>query len=87
MTHLIHGHSKSNVRSFKENASPNGHIFKYLEYLDKLDLSEGQKIELLTTLQNILKNFVDRAFGHDAVQMICAQRSSCSDQNKETILE
>ena len=44
---------------------------KYLPHLDRFDLSEHQKVELLRAVWQIMQSFVDRAFGDDPVQQVC----------------
>ncbi|MEN8129340.1 MAG: hypothetical protein ABFS45_03925 [Pseudomonadota bacterium] len=42
---------------------------KYREHLDEFDLSEEQQNELLETLWNIMRTFVEIGFGLDSVQI------------------
>lgn len=41
----------------------------YLHHLAHLDLPLEAKIEMLGVLQEIMRSFVDRAFGDDPVQL------------------
>ncbi|MEX0957589.1 MAG: hypothetical protein WDZ83_20535 [Rhizobiaceae bacterium] len=41
---------------------------KYRHHVDRFDLPEEQKKELLKAVWRIMQNFVDRAFGDDPVQ-------------------
>ena len=41
---------------------------KYRRYVDRFDLTEAQKAELIHTVWSIMESFVDRAFGIDSVQ-------------------
>ena len=43
---------------------------KYRRYVDRFDLTEAQKAELIHTVWSIMESFVDRAFGIDSVQQI-----------------
>lgn len=43
-------------------------IEKYRKYVDRFDLSEARKIELIHTVWAIIESFVDRAFGLHPVQ-------------------
>lgn len=42
---------------------------KYREHLEDCDITEEQMIELLRTLDSIMRTFVDLGFGVDAVQL------------------
>ncbi|WP_149541219.1 hypothetical protein [Siccirubricoccus phaeus] len=42
---------------------------RYRQHVDHLDLSEARKTELLSAVWQIMRSFVDRAFGEDAVQL------------------
>ena len=41
---------------------------KYRKHVERFDLSEEQKVELIHTVWTIMESFVDRAFGIDPVQ-------------------
>jgi hypothetical protein len=45
-------------------------IEKYLSYVDHLDLSREEKIELINTVWHIMEAFVDHAFGMHPAQQI-----------------
>lgn len=45
-------------------------IEKYRKYVDRFDLSEERKVELIHTVWAIMESFVDRAFGLDPVQQV-----------------
>ena len=51
-------------------------IEKYRKYVDKFDLTEDQKVELIHTVWRIMESFVDRAFGIDSVQQILEAREA-----------
>ena len=42
---------------------------RYRHHIAHLDLSEARKTELLQAVQQIMRSFVDRAFGDDAAQL------------------
>lgn len=42
---------------------------RYRHHVAHLDLSEARKTELLQAVQQIMRSFVDRAFGDDAAQL------------------
>ena len=43
---------------------------KYRRHLDRYDISEAKKTELIKAVCLIMQSFVDRAFGDDPVQQI-----------------
>lgn len=42
---------------------------RYRQHVEHLDLSEARKAELLQAVWQIMRSFVDRAFGDDAAQL------------------
>lgn len=44
---------------------------RYLAHLAHLDLPLDQKREVVFTVDQIMRSFVDRAFGEDATQLAC----------------
>lgn len=50
---------------------------KYQHHLDKFDLTEAQKQELLLTIWNIMTTFVELGFGMDATTF--ALKSICGE--------
>lgn len=44
-------------------------IEKYRDYVDRFDLTENQKVELIHTLWRVMESFVDRAFETDPAQL------------------
>ncbi|MDJ0921878.1 MAG: hypothetical protein QNI84_12185 [Henriciella sp.] len=50
--------------------APDLDLAKYLTKLDALDYTEEQKAELLNTLWEIMRSFVELGFGGDSMQMI-----------------
>lgn len=55
---------------------------KYREYVDDLDLSEEQKVELLRTLWWIMAAFVDLGFGVDSVQRFIPALEHCTNDDE-----
>lgn len=54
---------------------------KYLHYLDQLECSSEQKIEMMTVVWRIMENFVDRAFGSDPTQQALHVNHKTSGQS------
>ena len=50
-------------------------IAPYLHHLDRMDLNAAQKAELIHNVSDIMKSFVDQAFGIDPVQQALAARA------------
>ena len=50
-------------------------IEKYRKHVDRFDLSEDQKVELIHTVWRFMESFADRAFGLDSVHLISDCRS------------
>lgn len=48
-------------------------IQKYRHYVDRFDLSEEQKLELIHSIWIIMQSFVDKAFGMHPVQLCQTQ--------------
>ncbi|MBI1274434.1 hypothetical protein GC177_00490 [bacterium] len=48
-------------------------IEEYRQYVDRFDLSEEQKIELIRTIWLMMQSFVDTAFGYHPVQLCLKQ--------------
>lgn len=42
---------------------------RYRKYVDRFDLTEAQKIELIHSVRHILENYVERAFRSDPTQI------------------
>jgi hypothetical protein len=49
-------------------SSPEPELARYRRHVDHFDLPEAKKDELLRTIWQMMKSFVDRAFGDDPVQ-------------------
>lgn len=43
-------------------------IEKYRKYVDKFDMPETEKIELINTVWKVMEGFTDRAFGLNSAQ-------------------
>lgn len=50
--------------------SPPPDVEKYRRYVDKFDLPEERKIELIHTVWQVVEGFAYRAFGLDPVQQV-----------------
>lgn len=57
----------------------------YLDDLDGEDLTEAQKIELLETLFNIMKAFVDIGFDMEPVNKLIAEFEKCTSDSPDLI--
>ncbi len=53
-------------------AMPN--IEKYRRHVDRFDLTEDQKMELIQTVWKVAEGFADRAFGLDPVHLVSGSR-------------
>lgn len=53
---------------------------KYRPYVDRYDLTEEQKVELIHTVWTIMESFVDSAFGTHPVQL-CQKPLPMDDSN------
>jgi len=53
---------------------------KYIRYFDDCELSDGQKIDFLKVLWDIMSAFVDLGFGVDSVLPIIMQNAMNSEQ-------
>jgi len=62
-------------------------IDKYRRYVDRFDLSEEQKIELIHTLWNIVGGFAYRAFGLDPVQQVTGAAATKDASGEPPMLE
>lgn len=62
-------------------------IDKYRRFVDRFDLSEEQKIELIYTVWRIMEGFAYRAFGLDPVQQVVAQSDQKNAFGKSPVLE
>lgn len=62
-------------------------IEKYRKHVDRFDLSEDQKIELIHMVWRIMESFVDRAFGLDPVQQVTAAHGSKDALEGPRVLE
>jgi uncharacterized protein (UPF0335 family) len=62
-------------------------IEKYRQYIDKFDLSESEKIELIQTLWKIMESFVDRAFDVDSTSVAISARNSRHALQSPSMLE
>lgn len=51
-------------------------IEKYRQHVEKFDLPEHEKIELINIVYKIMESFVDRAFNDDPVQHVQAISSA-----------
>jgi phytoene/squalene synthetase len=49
-------------------SSPEPELARYRRHVDHFDLPDAQKDELLRTIWQMMKSFVDRVFGDDPVQ-------------------
>lgn len=49
-------------------------ILAYRHHVERFDIPEGQKLELLHAVWQIMRSFVDRAFGDDPVQQVLRPR-------------
>lgn len=59
---------RDRVRSMHKSMSPD--IEKYRRFVERFDLAEEAKAELIHTVWRIMESFVDRAFERDPVQQI-----------------
>jgi len=50
-------------------------IQEYRRFVDHLDLTEGQKDDLIKAAKAWAQSFVDRAFGQDSVQLALNERN------------
>jgi len=57
----------------------------YLDELDGEDLTEAQKIELLETLFNIMKSFVEIGYGMEPVNKLIADFEKCASESPNVI--
>jgi len=62
-------------------------IDKYRAYVDRFDLTEEQKIELIHTVWQIMENFADRAFGNDPTQLALADREAKNAFGEPPVLD
>ena len=46
-------------------------ILAYRHHVERFEMPEAEKLELLHALWQIMRSFVDRAFGDDPVQLVC----------------
>ena len=62
---------------------------KYRRHVDRFDLTEAQKAELIHTVWAIMESVVDRAFGSDPVQQcgLVAQRRDSNAQGRVVVSE
>lgn len=60
-------------------------IQKYRKHVEKFDLSDQEKDELICVVQSIMQNFVDRAFGDDPVQL-CHDPDNSKDALDEPVV-
>lgn len=58
-------------------------IEKYRKYVDRFDITEAQKVELIHTLWSIMESFVDRAFGVDPVQL-CRKETLAQNRKRRS---
>lgn len=66
------GHDGANAPSTASSgpvAAPGFDPERYRRHIDHLDMPEDSKADLLRAVGQIMQNFVDRAFGHDAGQL------------------
>jgi len=57
----------------------------YLDELDSEDLTEAQKMELLETLFNIMKAFVDIGYGMEPVNKLISDFEKCAAESPKMI--
>lgn len=62
-------------------------IEDYRQYVDRFDLSEEQKVELIETLWRIVQTFVDQAFGLLPVQQVVDRTSPASAEPDSHAIE
>jgi len=59
---------------------------EYREDLKRLDLTPEQEAELLTTLWEMMKSFVELGFGVDSMHLILPEIFNSTSQTSETML-
>lgn len=64
-------------------SAPDDPFEKYRRHLDRFDMSEDSKTDLLQAIWTIMGSFVDRAFGEDSVQL-CRDDVENSGKNGES---
>lgn len=62
-------------------------IEKYRRYVDKFDLPENEKIELIHTVWNVMKGFADQAFGLNSTQQAIAAQKAKNARSPVTVIE
>ena len=58
-------------------------IEKYRKYVDRFDITEAQKVELIHTLWSIMESFVDRAFGVHPAQL-CRKETLAQNRKRRS---
>lgn len=62
-------------------------IEKYRKYVDKYDLPETDKIEIIESVWTVMESFVDRAFGLNSTQQSIAAQHAKDAIEKPSMLE
>ena len=59
-----------NKPASREASTVSVDVERYIDHLSHLDISHDRKRELIGTVGQIMRSFVDRAFGDDAAQLV-----------------
>ncbi|WP_439630004.1 hypothetical protein [Shinella sp.] len=60
-------------------------IEKYRRYVDALNLSEDQKVELIESVWRLVEGFADRAFGHDSYSFLASSEPKIAGVDRKLI--